>query len=257
MLIEDVATSPERIAAEIHRQLGAVPAPIQVTDIAHALDIVEIRERPLKGFEAALVTTPERDEGVILINKGAGARRQRYSIAHELGHFLCGWHQEVDARGFMCTRQDMRLTVGADVHARQEGEANLFAIELLAPPRLIAPYLRRLPELEQIIALADTLQLSKAAAARRYIGLHKQPLAVIFASQSRFQYACRHPAFPWLSFGEGDPLPELPNAAPDGLSEMVEAEVEDWRLPYRKDLSVQVLYQANDYAMILLAIDEP
>jgi hypothetical protein len=256
-MIEDVATSPERIAAEIHRQLGAVPAPIPVKDIAHALDIVEIRERPLKGFEAALVTGPERDEGLILINTGAGPRRQRYSIAHELGHFLCGWHEEVDAKGFLCTRRDMRLTIGADLHARQEAEANSFAIELLAPARLMAPYIRRLPELEQVIALSKELHISKAAAARRYIGLHRQPLAVIFASQNRFLYACRHPAFPWLSFVESDSLPELPSDTTDGLSEMIEAEAGDWRLPDRKGFYVQVLYQASGYAMILLAIDEP
>ena len=43
MAVDDVATDPERIAAEIHRQLGDIDPPVPVDEIARALDIVEIR----------------------------------------------------------------------------------------------------------------------------------------------------------------------------------------------------------------------
>ena len=46
--VDDVATSVERIVAEIHRQLGAIDPPVPVYEIARALDIEEIREEPLR-----------------------------------------------------------------------------------------------------------------------------------------------------------------------------------------------------------------
>lgn len=199
MAVDDVATSPERIAAEIHRQLGEIPAPVPIHAIALALGIFEIRERPLNGFEGALVTDAERSDGSILVNSSNGPYRLRYSVAHELADFLCAWHEQTGAGGFQCTRQDMILT-GADTrHVKQEAEANRFAIELLAPHRLIARHLKRLPDLEHVVSMAAELEISKAAAARRYVSLHRETLAVVFARDGHLLYAQRGSHFPWLA----------------------------------------------------------
>ena len=79
------------------------------------------------------------------VNEKSSYRRQRYSSGHELCHFLNPAHQPTSSMGrFACTSRDLSttwLSTGGssdpdDRHIRQETEANLFAIELLAPERL-------------------------------------------------------------------------------------------------------------------------
>lgn len=48
-----------RLARAIPKQLELLSGPVR--EIALALDIVEIREEKLDGFEGALITQPERD----------------------------------------------------------------------------------------------------------------------------------------------------------------------------------------------------
>jgi hypothetical protein len=259
MEIDDADWTPQARAAEIHRQLGELPPPISVHQIAQALDIHHIREEPLTNFEGCLVTDPERSAGDILVNSGASKPRRRYTIAHELGHFLCTWHKSGDEGSFRCSRSDMTVSRGQRGRDLQEAEANQFAIELLAPKRFLSKHLRRLPELERNLSINKELDISKAAAARRYVELHPEPLAVVFAQHDRFLYAHRGAAFPWLPFSRDDTMPKLP-ATVDGenLSQMTEVDPLDWLRPgAARELAVQVLRQENSHAMILLQAAEP
>jgi Zn-dependent peptidase ImmA (M78 family) len=70
-----------------------------------------------------------------------------------------------------------KASVSASRHYTQEAEANRFAIEVLAAPRLVRPYLRGVPDLAKVLMLSDALGLSREAAARRYVELHAQPCA--------------------------------------------------------------------------------
>jgi Zn-dependent peptidase ImmA (M78 family) len=254
--IDDVATDPMRIAAEIHRQLGDISGPVPVYDIARALDIEEIETKPLQNFEGMLLTKPERDFGTVLLNSLASPQRRNYSLAHELGHFLCGWHITTENAGFRCSQRDMASPSGSGRHVNQEREANQFAIELLAPPRLVKPYLRRFPDLEDVLALHQALDISKAAAARRYVELHKERQAVIFARNNSFNYTIRGSEFPWIDLADGDPLPTLPRVPQDArTSEMVEMDPQDWHIRGATvELAVQVLSQENGHAIVLLHV---
>ena len=97
--LEDASPHPERLAGAIHSQLGALAGPVPVHQIARALDIQEIREERLRGMEGALITTPERSYGGIVVNSQSSWRRQRFTVAHELGHFLNPWHRPTAASG--------------------------------------------------------------------------------------------------------------------------------------------------------------
>lgn len=141
--LEDVGGNPEKVADAIASQLGRPSGPVPVHRIALSLDIQEIREEPLTNLEAALVTTLEKSEGQILINSASSRKRRRFSVGHELFHFLSSWHKPTSPKGFECTREDMIVMDADTVHRRQESEANRFAIELLAPTRLVAPFLPR------------------------------------------------------------------------------------------------------------------
>lgn len=257
MAVDDAATSPERAAAEIHRQLGGVTGAVPVMEIARALDIEQIDQHPLRGFEAMLLTGPERDFGQVLLNSHSNARRRRYSLAHELGHFLCAWHRPAAENRFACSRGDMVSPVGAPQHIAQEREANVFAIELLAPAHLVAPFLKRLPDLDVVLALHKRLDISKVAAGRRYVSLHSAALALVVAKSGQFLYAERSERFPFLPFERGDRLPVLPRIAPGGpTSEVTDADPVAWRLARPPgQLFCQVLEQEDSHALILLQLD--
>ncbi len=258
MELDPAGANPERVAAAIHAIIGDRPGAVPVHDIARSLDIVDIREQDLSGLEGALITSPERPDGAILVNSRSSLARRRFTIAHELGHFLMVHHVMVEATGFQCRNRDMVAASpepkarSENRHLRQEAEANRFAIELLAPRSRLRPVLNRLPDLDRVLEIADTFAISKEAAARRYVELHRASLAILFLHRGKVIYLQKANEFPWLAIGPGQPLPGTPATKP-GLSEMVEADPADWFDKARDiELQVQVMGQEDDRAIVLL-----
>ncbi|MEC5293044.1 ImmA/IrrE family metallo-endopeptidase [Aurantimonas sp. C2-6-R+9] len=260
MAVEDGGgTDPVRLARAIHAQLPGLRGATPVREIALALDIHEIREEHLTNIEGALVTTAERDVGSILVSRTSNPQRRRYTVAHELLHFLNPLHQQTTDGGFECSRSDMILsgtsTRKPTRHQQQEIEANTFAIELLAPSSLMRPFLLSFADLEKVLQAADALELSKEATARRYVQLHRDRLAIVFSKDGAISYFDRGEGFPWLAVDRGDALPGLPkrSSLSESLLPMNEADADDW-LSYssRTQLYAQTLLQSGGHAMTLL-----
>jgi IrrE N-terminal-like domain len=264
MAIEEAGPNPERSAAAIHAQLALSSGSVPIHQIAEALDIVEIQQAPLKGLEGALVSSPERDIGLIVVNAASSVQRQRFTVAHELEHFLNPWHRPIEPSGlFACRPEDVRrswrkLPPEASHHLIQEAEANRFAIELLAPEKFVRQFLRGMPDLASVLRLSKTLDLSREAGARRYVELHEQPSALVFSTDGVIRYVDRHPGFPFVLYRTGQRLPEVPPPGDEtGLSAHEEADPRDWlaRPPGRDGLVVQTLSQRRGFAITLLALD--
>jgi hypothetical protein len=259
LAVDDTPMVPEAKAATIHRQLNPAVLPIPVHAIARALDIVEIEERPMEsGFEGILVCEPERDIGVIAVNKASSRQRRRFSVAHELGHFLCDWHVPTDGGSFHCTRADMTRPLGAKLHQSQETEANRFAIELLAPEAALSRWLRRLPDLDQVLDIHLQFDISKAAAARRYASLHPRRIAVVFGNNGGFTYVERQTDFPYIALERGTPLPStLWSSSNAAISEMSVADPHDWGIDASNgELACQHMRQEDGYSITLLYLDD-
>jgi len=116
-----------------HNRVSSAPVPIE--DLARALG-VSIRRTPaqesLSGF---LLRDNGGGRAIIGVNKLHHQNRQRFTIAHELGHLLLHTRQEVyvDGRaeaGLTVSRRDEESGAGTNV---EEIEANVFAAELLMP----------------------------------------------------------------------------------------------------------------------------
>jgi Zn-dependent peptidase ImmA (M78 family) len=248
---------PARLAAAIHLQLGGSHGPVPIKDIARALDIVDIYEQPLRNLEGALITTAERDVGSILVNAKSSSQRRRYSIAHELLHFLNPLHRQTVEGRFECRSSDTTLggspsRADLTVHQRQEIEANRFSIELLAPKARLKPHIRGLADIANILAVADELDISKQAAARRYVELHPEPLAVVFGRNNSIQYHDWNDRFPVLLFRSGDNLPEL-SPSREVVSTMDEVEAALWlKWPGKRRLYAQTHLQSDGYSITLL-----
>ncbi len=266
MALADIG-EPARLASAILDQLPDVPIPVPVEDIARALDITDIRTLETEGFEGGLITPRDKSEGVILVNAHSPRQRRRFTIGHELGHFVNPWHMPTDGRQSLCTPADMRRSTHktGDRAVQMEVEANRFSAEVLLPRTQFQKDLGRRAgaDLEHVVSLADRYDMSKEATARRYVDLHDEPCAVVFSHNAIVRYTRRGSGFHYLDIKGGNPLPAQSLSAKGQLPEGV---VSEWReidsgmwlsdVPRARSIFEQTLAQQNGYRITLLTFDE-
>ena len=195
---------PQEFVSEIFRQNPDVGLPVPLEAIAHAVGIIEIRYQELDAFEGALRANAEKSQGAISINSRSWPRRQRFTLGHELGHFMLPKHNY-----FMnCTSSNMQNRSGLD---SIEVEANEFSAQLLMPEPLFTghPDYPEFPDCRALVSLADRCDVSFKACAYRYQDLSKHLLGMVFSRDGTVSYVRRNqtPGF-WLSPGNGAALPE-------------------------------------------------
>ncbi len=181
--------------------------------MAVALGIHEVRTEAFDGFEGMLLTDTVRSRGGILANTGKGKRRARFTIAHELGHFLMEWHHLSDEDGFRCRLSDLRDPRGEARQKRQEAEANRFAIEYLAPGSRVGPLCSADPDLADAIRMTEKLGISLEAAVRRLIDFRPESLAAVWSANGLVRYVARGAEFPWITARKDGPVPPMSQAA--------------------------------------------
>ena len=128
-----------RHAKELLKTVNARP-PVPVERIAreHAQVVREPLPSDISGMLVPLPTDDEQARWAIVVNSNDPAVRQRFTIAHELGHLLIHRYSTPHADGRYQVRfRDEKSATGS---VREEIEANQFAAELLMPER----YVRRL-----------------------------------------------------------------------------------------------------------------
>ncbi|MDE0811278.1 MAG: ImmA/IrrE family metallo-endopeptidase [Alphaproteobacteria bacterium] len=204
--IESVGATPDDLANAVLRQLPNTTRAVPIVKIALALDIVEIKVATLHGIEACLQCDDLKDKGQIIVIAASSPRHRRYSIAHELCHFLNERHRPTIVGGFACDADDTRVPRREARHLQQEQEANTFAIEVLTPRSLFARYLKRAPDLERVVDLSTRFDVSREAAARRYFDLHQESLVVIFSENGRVRYVQKGNGFPSTTVWANDQL---------------------------------------------------
>lgn len=254
--------SPEALAACIIEHFPEVQLPVALEPIATAVGIVEIAGQDTDSFEGVLITDAAKSRGSIAYNAASSVQRRRFTIAHELGHFLMPLH----GANAQCVKTDMGVFVTKDASLRREAEANRFAAALLMPRRLFQTTSRRLgePEVEHILALADLYAVSKEAAVRRYVELCDDPCAVIFSQNGVVRRTYKTANLPAISLRRDTSLPRqcasMQNSHLVGrISECTETEPSLWFNDTRRFRSAtlfeQFLDQANGHCMTMLTVD--
>lgn len=261
----DGTGSPEGLVSLILKLEKELPCPTPIEELCAQLDISKIERLESPGFEGALLTDVTRSHGIVLVNGQAPRVRQRFTIAHELGHFLIPKHMP-DAEGrFVCSRQDMaRLTAReGDRRARMEVEANRFAGLILIPPPVLRAHraLRSIPDLQHIPQLARFFDVSKEAMARAYSTYHPEPVAVLVTHQGRVVRAYRDTTrFPFIHVTPNSSVPPASlyfSPKDQGVaSEPQECDPELWLSPMRDrrilTLMEQVLPQRDQWGLLML-----
>jgi Zn-dependent peptidase ImmA (M78 family) len=232
---------------------GAVP----VDEIAYGLGIGEIRREDVDGFEGLLLTDRVRSQGRILVNVRRGLQAARFSIAHELGHFLLERHELGLSGRFTCTTADLRETRTALQHQRQQAEANEFAIGLLVPEYLLTPYLQVQPDIRSSVDLQRKLDISREAATRCLVDHHDEPIAAVWTRGGKIRYALKGRTFPWIDRKAGDMVSSLSRTAQAlangiGTSYMMEVTPAAWTSAEIPELFEQVRLGKDGHTLTLL-----
>lgn len=201
-------TRPTEIAEEILKQNPDIVESTPLEEIAHAAGIKEIRYCPLDNLEGALVANPTKSEGIIIVSDRARHHRQRFTLGHELGHFLIPRH----GHEMNCSVGDLYTQSRSNSTTKQriEAEANEFSAELLMPKTNFcnATPFKQKPSIEAINALSSIFDISFQACANRYVDLHGEPLAVVFSHNGLVSYSYRSAEIPfWLKVNKSDNIP--------------------------------------------------
>ncbi|MGN1119866.1 MAG: ImmA/IrrE family metallo-endopeptidase, partial [Oscillospiraceae bacterium] len=128
--------------------------PVNLTEICGAMDITLLDNhtvRTLRPGESG-VAVFQHDKWYIVVDETDTHGRQRFTVAHELGHILLGHEMK---NGYHTRRENM-------VRTSAESEADMFAARLLAPACVLWGLNARTAE-----QIADICDISRSAAEYR------------------------------------------------------------------------------------------
>jgi len=125
-------------ADELRQKSGASKLPINVQAIAELLGI-KVSFQPFKP-ELSGVLLKEEARTILGVNSAHAPTRQRFTIAHEIGHYVLAHKGEIFVdqtvrRQAVTIRRDDKSSLGTDSN---EMDANAFAAELLMPEELLS-----------------------------------------------------------------------------------------------------------------------
>ena len=188
--------------AEAHKLLKKLwveaPDEIDLEALAHKAGKLRIEEGGLENAEGRIVASASG--GTIRVKPGLNSGRRRFTIAHEIGHYLLhpreGLHHEDTAKNF---------TLWND--ASEETEANVFAAELLMPEFLFEPRATKgAPSLALIDKLASEFHTSAMSTAYQYANLTIEQIALVVSEAGRIKWSVRAKDFwPLVRTGQLSP----------------------------------------------------
>jgi Zn-dependent peptidase ImmA (M78 family) len=168
--IEDIATA-------ILRQTGCYPASAGVLAESTGIDVKEVArclniELSLYDFgdDVSGVLVRDGNKTTIGYSSQTGSQRQRFTIAHELGHYVLDHQRQgvfVDTpEKYFTLFRDAKSATGEDI---QEREANAFAATLLMPRELLIEAATDLYKSGRIITRNEDFDLVEPLAKRFFV----------------------------------------------------------------------------------------
>jgi hypothetical protein len=199
--------SAANVAAErLVRERGITTLPVSPFDLA-AGDGISVQGAELEGASGVLICSGIAF-GILFSQRIGNEAFQRFSVAHELGHYHLPGHPEA----LFMDGDVHRSHAGFESAASYEIEADHFAAGLLMPRHLFKVALSRGGDgLDAIQAAAAACGTSLTATAIRYAQCAEEPAAVIVSSGRSVEYCFMSdelkeaPGLTWIR--KGDPVP--------------------------------------------------
>ena len=160
-------------ALQLLVQSGITDAPVNVEVIAASRGIT-IRRTPTTDDVSGFLYRHGSSPAIIGVNALHHPNRQRFTIAHEIGHFELHKFSDVHVDKFVVKLRSQASSTGED---KEEVEANRFAAELLMPSKILEQVLPRfalndLLDDRAMKQLAKHFQVSVQAMSNRLISLN-------------------------------------------------------------------------------------
>lgn len=166
--------SPDQLLEELEI---TEPGEIDVEAIAHHQGALVIYETLIKCEAFTLSNNANR--AVIVVNDKSPQLRQRFSVAHELGH----WMRDRNLSAFC----DKKAYADHWYGSGRETLANQYAKELLLPKSMFAPLARNLSvNLESVRNLSKIFRTSLTATALRLVELGSYPAIIVLSKFPRY-----------------------------------------------------------------------
>lgn len=146
------------VAAILDRHGVPHQPPLDVVGLARVLGLAVYAHESLVAYGLSGVLEYVRGEPRIFVNPNESATRQRFTVAHELGHFHLDQGTQFRDNVFMCDDGSYDGTQGRSM---EEVRANYFAAELLMHEAWLLRDLRR--GYQSVEQLAVRYQVSRAA----------------------------------------------------------------------------------------------
>jgi Zn-dependent peptidase ImmA (M78 family) len=162
--------TPGERAEQLISDLGiSEPSDLDVDAIAFDSGVSVVYDN-LRDCDATLVGIGDRAIATI---KPSIRGRERFSVAHELGHW-----SEHRGQSFTCRVEDVDANLMGN--QRLEREADQYAAHLLLPSELLKPQIRslKIPSFNQVTALAKLFDTSILATCFRLTGLNAFPVVL-------------------------------------------------------------------------------
>lgn len=265
MELEDHKT-PSDVVEEILRQNPDLTYPTPLERFVELAGIESISELTTDGFEGMLITNPEKSRGAIMVKAGVSPRRRRFTVAHELGHFLLPWHRQ---QKFSCKSSDIKDSAFSRTNSTEqvniEVEANAFASELLMPSSAFKSFIDdfETPTLQNLTTLSDTFDVSFEATVHRYKALSDKPLAFVFSHHNVVRYWVKTQEMPYmLKVRKDQALPSRSSSRNEGIavSEFETVAAHIWFEPHSelalpRNIVEQTIHQSAGYKVTLLYVE--
>ena len=144
-----------RRARQLLEEGGVASPPVPLERLAD-LCRAAIRYEPFEGELTGMVHRRPDGSGVIGVNSTHSPTRQRFTIAHEIGHFLLHGDEEVhiDEKRPLGRRDEL----SSQAVDPREIEANHFAAELLMPESLVREFVLNLVNNDPDISVEEAME---------------------------------------------------------------------------------------------------
>jgi Zn-dependent peptidase ImmA (M78 family) len=211
--------------------------------------------RRLDGCAARLVASG--DQAVISVALDDYPGRRRFSLGHELAHWIC----DANRASFKCATSDIGPQ---NAEAKTvEANANSYASQLLLPDYLVIPWLgSRAVNLDLAQALATDFRASLTASAIKLARRSKAPAVVACHDQARLRWFQRNIAFPQDFYVRGQlhqdtAAFDMVFGAASGMSRPKREPADRWLNgphAYRKTVSSQSVKLPDGTALTLISL---
>lgn len=166
---------PKDLAQKIYDEFGFNdPLEVDLNLVANNYYLI-IEPVDFDGVDGFIITT--KNGGIIKVNENIKDEKwSRFTIAHELGHYLYRKHNDLLENDTIVIYEDKRSNL------KEERFVNEFAAELLMPEKIYKDFIEnKSPNIQTFQEISERFNVSIPAAAVRYTAIGKEPIAVIFS----------------------------------------------------------------------------